>query len=176
MIMADVFKILFPVLGILISFVTFWLLFEAIFPGAVERSRREFERHSLRALLVGILFAGPILFIGAGLISNGNPAVKIAGFATIFALVCMGLLGSAGLTRHIGARLSSPLDAAQPWRRVLRGGIVLSLTYLFPFVGWFFILPVSLVSGAGAAVMAVWKRKASPSTPSPEADLGAAQA
>ena len=36
-----------------------------------------------------------------------------------------GLVGSAGLAQRIGAGLPSPADLTQPWRRVLRGGIVL---------------------------------------------------
>ena len=48
--------------------------------------------------------------------------------------------------------MPSPTDASQPWRRVLRGGTVLTLTFLLPFVGWFLILPWTLISGFGAAI------------------------
>ena len=44
-------------------------------------------------------------------------------------LVLSGLVGSAGLAAQIGTGLASPADQTQSWRRVLRGGIVLGLTF-----------------------------------------------
>ena len=65
----------------------------------------------------------------------------------------LGLAGSAGLTLRIGAGLPSPVDEAQPWKRVLRGGILLSCSFLLPVVGWI-ILPLwVLVSGFGALIL-----------------------
>jgi hypothetical protein len=59
--------------------------------------------------------------------------------------------GVSGLATSIGRRLSSPLDEQRPWRSTLRGGLVLELTYLLPFLGWFVILPASIIIGSGAA-------------------------
>ncbi len=64
-------------------------------------------------------------------------------------------MGSAGLGDRIGVGLPSAGDATQPWRRLLRGGTVLSLTFLLPIVGWVGVLPWTLVSGVGAAVLAM---------------------
>ena len=67
-------------------------------------------------------------------------------------LVLSGLAGSSGLAAQIGAGLASPADQSQSWRRVLRGGIVLGLTFILPIAGWFLILPISLIMGCGAAL------------------------
>ena len=40
-----------------------------------------------------------------------------------------------------------------PWRRLLRGGMVLGLAFVMPFLGWFVLLPWSLASGLGALVL-----------------------
>jgi hypothetical protein len=45
--------------------------------------------------------------------------------------------------------LPAPDDERQPWRRVLRGGAVLGLTFVLPLIGWFLVLPVSLLMGVG---------------------------
>src|SRR5690606_25398357 len=68
-----------------------------------------------------------------------------------------------GIATLIGARLSSSEIIEPKWKTTARGGAVLSLSYLFPLVGWFVILPVSLVIGCGATVRAIWNRKRSSS-------------
>ncbi len=155
MIMADVFQILFIILGLLITIVCYWLFFEAFTPRLVSRARHEYEQHPVKLLFRGLLWGVPTLLLGIALVSAQPPPAKIAGFAILLSLVLLGLLGSAGLSRHIGQRLSSPIDTEQPWRRVLRGGTVLSITFVLPFLGWFMILPLTLVSGVGAAVTAL---------------------
>jgi hypothetical protein len=63
--------------------------------------------------------------------------------------------GVAGLATAIGHRLTSPVDDERPWRSTLRGGVVLELTYLLPILGWFGILPLSIIIGSGAATLAL---------------------
>ena len=41
-------------------------------------------------------------------------------------LLALGLLGTAGLARRVGCGMPAPVDEAQPWRRVLRGGTALA--------------------------------------------------
>lgn len=159
MIMADVFKILFPVIGTLMSFVCFWLLLEAILPAVVDRSREKYERHPLRAALIGLLVTVPAILFGLALLNGGNPVAAFVGLSVLSLLVLLGLVGSAGLTRHVGQRLHTPFDEKQPWRGMLRGGTVLSISFLFPFVGWFLVLPMAMVSGVGAAVLSIRKPK-----------------
>lgn len=156
MIMADVFKFLFLILGTLIVMVAYWLLSEALFPEMVDRARAQYSRRPIKTTLSGVLFAIPCLIVALPLASTGNPLAKFIGVAIMLTMLLVALMGSAGLTRHIGHQLPSPADERQPWKRVLRGGIVLSLTFVLPLVGWFMVLPVTLVSGFGAAILA-WR-------------------
>lgn len=155
MIMADVFKILFLILGTLVTIVSYWLLFEALFSQTVERARRQYETRRLRTALVGLGISAPLFIAGLALLS-GHAAVKLAGVVVLSTLILVGLLGSTGLVRHIGLQLNSTTDATHAWRRVLRGGIVLSITFVLPIVGWFFVLPLTLASGVGAVVLS-WR-------------------
>ncbi len=176
MIMADVFKILFPVVGTLMSFVCFCLLFEGMVPAAVNRCRGVYETRPVRALFLGLALAGPGMFLGIAFLKNvPAPVGQFLGFSVIFFLVSMGILGSAGLSSMIGTRLHTPDDEGQPWRRVLRGGTVLAITFLFPLVGWFLVMPLTLASGLGAAVISMWQRRSSGSIPS-DANIGIAGA
>jgi hypothetical protein len=167
MIMADILKIALIVVGILAIYVNYWLLAEALFPALVERAGRQYA-HPLKLTLVGLAAALPPVVLGLILANLPNPLTKVVGVTLLVVPGMLGLVGSAGLALRIGLGLNSPLDATQPWRRVLRGGVVLAFTFLLPVVGWI-ILPLwVLVSGLGAFVLALKEQKAhSPSAQPP---------
>lgn len=164
MIMADVLSIFLAVIGLLLMFVVFWLAAMALAPAAVGHAEERYSR-PIRTTLVGALVFVPLLTIGL-LISSKfpNPAVKLFGAVIALIPLLLGLFGSAGLALRIGRGLPSAADDAQPWRRVLRGGSVLALTFLLPFFGQFFLIPWVLLSGTGAVVLG--RRK--PEQPKPE--------
>ena len=164
MIMADVFKILFIILGILITTVSYWLLFEALFKRVVERASVAYEAHPYRVTLLGALVGVPVFGVSLALL-NSAAGLKLAGVILMSALFLVGLLGSAGLARLVGARLASATDTAYPWRRVLRGGIVLSITFVFPIVGWFVMLPLTLASGVGAVLLSRMSQRSAEASP-----------
>ena len=148
MIMADILKIVFIVIGILLVYVNYWLMSEALFPELVERATRQYAK-SFLLTLAGLLTGALPVVLGIILLNRANPLTKVAGWTLIVVPAMLGLAGSAGLARRIGTGLNSPLDAAQPWRRVLRGGMVLAFSFLLPVVGWV-ILPIwVLISGLG---------------------------
>jgi hypothetical protein len=156
MIMADVFKIVFLVLGTLIVFVSYWLVAAALLPRVVDRARARYDAHPVRATLVGALVAVPGLTLGGALLTQAaNPAAKLLGGGIVSLVVLLAFLGSAGLADRIGAGLPAAGDDAYRWRRVLRGGTVLSFTFLLPVVGWFAVLPGTLLSGIGVAIGAL---------------------
>lgn len=168
MIMADVWKIVFLILGTQAVMVSYWLLAAALFPRALAHSRSAYDARSGRATVVGLLAAVPTLLLGAALLQQGpHPVLKLLGAVLVSAPVALGLAGSAGLCDRIGAGLPSDGDARQPWRRVLRGGIVLSFAFVLPVIGWFVLLPWTLVSGFGASLGAVRRARRVSRQPAP---------
>jgi|SRR5579872_5651506 len=159
MIMADILKIVFIVLGILLIYVNYWLVAEALFPPMVERASRHYAKPFL-VTVVGFAAAIVPVILGLILANKANPMTKVAGVTLLVVPGMLGLAGSAGLALRIGMGLNSPLDATQPWRRVLRGGIVLACCFLLPVVGWVFLPLWVLVSGLGAFVLSVKEQKA----------------
>jgi hypothetical protein len=155
MIFADVFKYLLLVVGTLIVFVSYWLLAISLFPAMVERSRVAYGHRPIRLTIIGALAALPLLTIGAGLMNGApNAVLKIVGAALASLPILLGLLGSAGLSERIAHGLMHADDARTPWRRSLRGGLVLSFTFLLPIIGWFIVLPATLLSGLGVMLTA----------------------
>jgi hypothetical protein len=156
--MADILKIFLIVVGILLIYISYWLLAEALFPETVEGAGRQYSRpFKITAIGLGAALAPVIL--GLVLANLPNPLLKLLGITLLVVPALLGLVGSAGLTLRIGTGLRSPVDEAQPWRRVLRGGIVLAFSFLLPVVGWI-ILPVwVLLSGLGALVLCWQERR-----------------
>ncbi len=159
MIMADIFKILIPMIATLMSFVCYCLLFEGTFPAAVDRCRQTYQSRPIRCMVLGIFMGIPGIVFALVVVNSGNPLGQFVGFATLFTLMSLAILGAAGLASLIGQRLNSPEDVHQPWKRVYRGGVVLAITFVFPLVGWFLVLPATLLSGFGAALISLAGRK-----------------
>jgi len=157
MTVADVLAWFLLVAGTFLALLGASLAAHALWPAAVERCSAQYGR-PVRATLVGLVTGLPVFAIGAAAADRGKqvPALGVVGVALLLLLLVSAVFGLAGLARRIGAGLPSPLDEAQPWRRSLRGGLVLAATFLLPFGGWFVLLPAALVSGFGAAVMA-WR-------------------
>lgn len=158
MIMADILKIFLIVVGILAVYVSYWLLAEALFPKLVERASRHYGK-PLKITLVGLLAAAAPVVFGLMIASAPHPLLKVFGLTLVVTPIILGLAGSAGLTLRIGMGLASPIDEAQPWRRVLRGGILLALSFLLPVVGWI-VLPIwVLASGFGAFILCMKEQR-----------------
>ncbi len=157
MIVADVLLWFLVITGTYLIFISYWLASRALFEGFVENCRQRIETHPVRQAVLGLTIALPTILLGLALLNGPNPAMKLLGATVILALILAGLIGSTGLAAQVGAGLPSPRDLSQPWRRVLRGGAVLGLTFVFPILGWFVILPLALLMGIGAAWRSVRK-------------------
>lgn len=155
--MADILKFFLLIVGLLTVYVSYWLVAQALFPALVERARRHYGK-PVRITLIGLAAAILPIVAGAAISSLPNPVLKLVGISIMVIPAMLGLIGSAGFISRIGAGLPSPADDQQPWRRVLRGGILFALTFLLPVVGWI-VLPLwALVSGFGAFILSVRER------------------
>lgn len=165
MIVADVLAITFTFIGFFITLTAVWLLFGALWPNVVSRAQDRCHRSPFKAFFAGIGVTALFTLLIVGLGGLNVPA--LAGLASAFA-IGYSLLGLAGLARFVGTRLPSSIDTANPWRVLLRGSIVLELTFLFPILGWLMIFPMALILGCGAATLALFSRgSASVATPAP---------
>ncbi len=160
MIMADILFGALIVIGFYIAFISYWLFTEALFPSMVEKCRERYATTPVRCTLLGLVVAAPLLTGAFALAAHmGNPILQIGGIGLVVLIVLFGLVGSTGLCRQIGQGLSSPQDNAQPWRKVWRGGLVLGITFILPVIGWFAVLPWTLISGFGVFLRVRFSRK-----------------
>ncbi len=143
-----------------------WLLF----PGVVGRSAVRLERSPWKAFWTGaaalVLAFIPIVIL---LALPFGPA-KFLGWAGALLLLAFSSLGSAGLAAHLGLRLSQRSGALSPAAGFVRGAFVLEMAVLFPLIGWFLVLPLTVFISLGAALLGFVSRAA------PEVVSGPAQA
>jgi hypothetical protein len=153
MIMADVLAWFLIISGAYLIVVAYWLSAVALFPATVERCRDLYGQRSVVATVIGVLALVPVVALGALASTIPHPLVHGAIIALAMLPILLALAGSAGLALRIGSGLAAPGDGRG--RGVLRGGGVLGLTFLLPFLGWFIVLPWVLISGLGVAVLAM---------------------
>jgi hypothetical protein len=151
MLMADTMSIFFVILGMLLAFSGLWLLCRGLWPEAVAAAADRCGKRLWSSFLVGLPVTFVMVVLTKTLFSVLGPVGKIAGVGVVCLYMLQAHTGVSGLATSIGRRLLSPLDEQRPWRSTLRGGVVLELTYLLPFLGWFVILPASIIIGSGAA-------------------------
>jgi hypothetical protein len=154
MLMADTMAIAFTILGLLMAFPGLWLLCRGLWPNTVRASCRRCEKGLIRPFLVGAVISA-LLVIPAIAVARLGGLGAILAVAIICSLLIVANIGVAGLATCIGERLTSPSDYTRPWRATLRGGVALELSYLLPILGWFLILPASLIIGCGAATLSL---------------------
>lgn len=175
MILADILQWFLLILGAFLTLNAHWLGAHALAPELVTRAHQRYVASPVKVTLVGLAIATPVLALAIG-VGNAvpHPVVKAlcAGLGLLTGLLA--LIGSAGLAERVGLGLPGERDAQQPWRRVMRGGALLGLAFLMPFLGWFVLLPWTLISGLGAWALA--GRAAAPVRPSVDAAPNVANA
>ena len=148
--------------AVFLILIAHWLVSAGLFPKAAGKLADEYGRRPIRAVLVGVITYGPIQFLALNAANIPNGAIKLLALVAGFGALLIAFIGTTGLALRIGRSLSSGADA---WQHVLRGGVMLALIFITPFLGWFFTLPVGLASGFGAFILArPWKSDALPAT------------
>lgn len=158
MLFADAFAITMTAIGFLLAFPALWLLCLGFWPELVARCEQRTTRMPVRSFLLGVLLT-LVTVVVAGVVNQGGAPGAIAATTAICLLIFFAQIGVAGLVTALGKRLGCAIDVEQPWRATLRGGVALELTYLLPILGWFGIMPISWLIGAGAAMMSLLEKR-----------------
>ena len=165
--LADVFTVVFIILGFLTVFIAYWLMAAGLFPTFVARCSEQMGRAPVKTFLLGAVTFAPLVAVGLGISNKAPNAVgKSLGLGLALVAALGALFGSAGLALRIGTGLKAERDEFDPWRRVLRGGIVLGLTFVLPFVGTFLVMFPAFILGFGAFAICLFKRRGARATAS----------
>jgi hypothetical protein len=159
MLFGDVIAIGLSIAGFLASLQGLWLVCLAMWPRRVARAAERCERNGIKSFLVGVALTGVVALVIAIVGKRLGTAGQLAAWTLGFLYLVYSGIGTAGLVTHLGKRLSSPADAERPWKATVRGGVALELAYLVPILGWFGLLPLSMIIGAGATTLSFLGRR-----------------
>ncbi|MBI3097303.1 MAG: hypothetical protein HYY93_03525 [Planctomycetes bacterium] len=158
MILANVVAAVVIVIGFLMAFPALWLTLNSAFPETVGRCQEQVRVRPGRSFLAGLPVVLVCFMLGSILVQSGAAPNRVLAASLVSLTFLASAIGVAGIARHLGSRMPSPVDEKCPWRMLLRGGVALELACLLPFAGWAVILPVSWVTGLGAMALSLLSR------------------
>lgn len=157
-------KIVFVVLlaiVILLSFTALVTLLAAVLRGRTQRAREAVEKGPVKTILTGFLGWAVFGSLAAWLYSQATverlleteilPVYFVAACIAVIVPLLVCLLGAPGLYTHIGRRIATlrTCETSDLWC-VAAGSFVSVTAALFPFAGWFLVLPLLLAAEFGA--------------------------
>lgn len=135
--------------GVLCIVVAYAACGHAFFPTIVERGRERLASRPVRTALIGALVSVPWLLVAILLSNAPLGGLKLAGAILGLAWIAVGLAGLGSIALHVGERGAV---GGAAWTTVARGAGFLALTWMLPILGWFVMLPLSLVCGVGCVL------------------------
>lgn len=161
MLLDDVFFYFLIGIGALLSLPALWLLMRARWGQRTAKLRRVAEGRVWLSFLAGLLPLIGVIVIDIVLVKRtktGDPGALAA--TVLFTGVAMtwGLAGLAGLATLIGEKLPGTAAQDPAWKSTLRGGVILVCIFAMPFIGWFALLPLAIITGAGMMVRSMFAR------------------
>jgi len=159
-----------------VSLIALLVTVSLLVPVSVENARKKIESNLLRSFLIGLVnlicalaLLALLVFIitlfqktegNMGTINLGQiigPGIFVVlGVLIALTVVLFTLRGLSALTSLLGSRIG---PAKSPFWSDARGGLLLVLACLSPYVGWFVFTPFVVCVGLGASVLTFFQKK-----------------
>jgi hypothetical protein len=146
------------IFGMIIAYPALLILLNILFSGTTTKAAYRLHRGMKLPFFLGLIIAIIGGFVVVFLLSAGS-VLQFIGVIVYLLLAFWGTLGIAGMARVVGERLAE-LDHRDPAPlfRLLSGGAVLTLSFAFPLIGWFILIPLGTIIGLGAATLSLFTR------------------
>lgn len=143
--------------------ISIFVVINLLLPGPVEKTRAILYESLGRSLLMGLvnfIFVGllDLLLVWLGQMAGriaGGILITLAGLLTV-TLGILIMLGLVAVTNLIGERMGK---ADTLLVTDVRGGVLLVLAGLTPFLGWWIFTPLVVWMGLGAAIQTLFRRR-----------------
>jgi hypothetical protein len=157
--MADVYAVFGTLLALGIAFpgmLTAWWL---LFPDFLHRAEWRLTRSRRRCLGTGIAIIIPISILAVVLVSLPLGVFKFLGGSIIVLTLGFASLGTAAIALSMGKRVGADTEQEQLTpKHFLLAAVALELAAVFPIVGWFIMIPTTILISLGASFYATFKR------------------
>lgn len=157
LVIGDVLAIVAALVG---SAVTVWALVMALsmlFVRRVEVAAEAVEQHPWGAALLGFGLVITVGLVGVVLAAMPVPIVKLMGLTILMVLCVLALVGIGGMSHLISRRIRSFAPETTPYQALVKGSSLVVMAGFVPFVGWFLVGPLVIITGLGACAMALVK-------------------
>ncbi|MEO0562930.1 MAG: hypothetical protein AAF125_12540 [Chloroflexota bacterium] len=149
-------------IGMAVAYPAVLLLLNIAFPRTTQRGTERLSRGARLPFILGLVAA----VIGGGLsvaLLSAGGVLQLIGFIGLLALLSTATVGVAAMARALGTRVAALNERnLLPFMEIVVGGVVLTLTFGFPLVGWFVALPLSVVLGLGVVMTSAFGRRNKP--------------
>ncbi|MEL7434411.1 MAG: hypothetical protein AAFN11_10745 [Chloroflexota bacterium] len=153
-------------IGMIIAYPALLIVMNLLFHRTTSRVAERLDGGMKSSFAMGVVVVGIGGFATVALLSAGS-VFQFIGFVLYLLLSFWGTVGNASLIRVFGERISS-LDERErsPLSKLLAGGFALTLSFAFPLVGWFVLMPIISVITIGAMTLNLFSRsKKAPTMP-----------
>lgn len=153
--MADISAIFFILLIIAVAYPSTLTLLQLTFPTVVKRAQVRVEK-----TLGGTIWMGLILLIALTipitiLLALPFGPAKFFGWAILTISLAVSSVGAAGIAAHLGEQMRREGSNPTPLAGFIRGAVILELAAFLPILGWFFLLPIAIITSLGATGFAL---------------------
>lgn len=154
--MADIYAVFGTLIALGIAYPGMLAAWRLLFPQLVEESRSRWSTTPWRCLGFGTLVGIPTILVAVILLALPLGFIKLIGLLLSLGGLWLSSIGAAGLVSRMAERLGSMDAGDQPdLGSFLKAALALELAAAFPLIGWFLMIPLSLVGSFGAAVFAL---------------------
>lgn len=144
------------VIAMTVAYPALLMLLSVVFSRTTSRVATRTESGRTLPFMVGLGIVLGVGGVSVAMVASGGP-LQLVGTIVLLVLMFWATLGIAGLARLVGRRIGEMGNQKiGPLREMLVGGGVLSLSFGFPLIGWFVLLPLATVLGSGLTVMSFW--------------------
>jgi hypothetical protein len=155
--MADVYIVVYTLLGILLTLPPLLAALSLLIPCTVNRAQTRLEATPGRSFVLGGAVTAVTAIWVAVTTSTGSGAVSALGFIAALLWMGIGTLGAAGMTQLLGERITLWSAPHSRFFQLVRGAVFYELACLFPLVGWFLFAPIAGITLVGAGLFALLK-------------------
>ncbi|HEY70357.1 MAG TPA: hypothetical protein G4O08_07230 [Anaerolineae bacterium] len=142
-----------------------------LFPRLIRRTGAAAKGMHGRSLILGVVNLAFFVILSIALSSIGERVAStvLQVLALIlFSVLLVGVgLGLAGMALIMGEQLAPDRSEVQ---QIAAGSVLLILSSLTPFLGWFLLLPYLCFRGVGGLVLGIFRRKALDEVQDPDMD------